>query len=139
MKNITDLSLSMIAKYCGQLTHLDIQDCTNITDYGVSIISQECKNLEDLNLNGCGNVSNSIVSYICHYNRSLKILDLRNTKINGDAIVYILGNLVELENLKISGLPLKKRKCQFNAPPQFKIPQIIRYILLLWFIERFNI
>jgi len=107
MKNITDLSLSMIAKYCGQLSLLDIQDCANISDYGVSIISQECKNLENLNLNGCQNVSNNIVSYLCYYNRSLKILDLRNTRVTGDAIVYILANLVELENLKISGLPIR--------------------------------
>jgi len=106
MKKLTNLSLSMIAKYCKNLTHLDIQECNKITDFGVSIVSQECKLLENLNLNDCSNVSNDIIPYLCFYNRSLKELDLRNTKVNGEAIVYILANLFEIEKLKISGLSL---------------------------------
>jgi len=109
MKKITNLTLSMIAKYCKNITHLDIQDCVNITSFGVSIVSQECKLLEIFNLNNCINVTNDIIPYLCFYNRSLIELDLRNTNINGDAIVYILANLSEIEVLKISGLSVNSK------------------------------
>jgi F-box/leucine-rich repeat protein 2/20 len=106
MKKITNLTLSMIAKYCKNLTHLDIQDCINITDFGVAIVSQECTHLEILNLNGCNEITNEIFPYLCFYNRSMKELDLRNTKVNGEVLVYILASLSKLEKLKISGLSL---------------------------------
>jgi len=105
MKNITDLSLSMIAKYCKALIHLDVQECSHISDYGISIVSQECKLLEILNLNGC-NLTNNFVDYLCFYNQSIKDLDLRNTKVNDVAIGKIISTLFNLESLKISGLSL---------------------------------
>jgi len=108
MKNITDLSLSMIAKHCKSLTHIDVQECYNITDYGVSLISQECKLLEHVNVNGT-NVTNNFIPYICFYNHLIKELDLRNTKVCGDALGKILANLLKLESLKISGLSFEKK------------------------------
>jgi len=108
MKNITDLSLSMIAKYCKSLTHIDVQECANITDYGVSLISQECKLLEHVNVNAT-NVTNNFIPYICFYNPALKELDLRNTKVCGDALGKILANLLKLESLKISGLSFENK------------------------------
>jgi len=105
MKKITNLTLSMIAKYCKNLTHLDIQEC-NITDFGVAIVSQECNHLEILNLNDCNEITNEVLPYLCFYNRFIKGLDLRNTKVNGEALIYILANFSNLEKLKISGLSL---------------------------------
>jgi hypothetical protein len=112
MKNITNLSLSMIAKNCKKLVSLDIQDC-NISDYGMQLISQECPSLESLNLSQCTEITNQVVPYFCYHNKSLKFLNIRQTKIDGGGISSLLKSLPLIENLNICGLSASNEDLTF--------------------------
>ena len=84
--NFTDtFSLFIIAKYCSNLLHLELKNCSLVTDQGVEEICKECKLLEKLNCAGCIYLSNiSLISAGALEN--LKSLNLSQTIINDTGV-----------------------------------------------------
>jgi hypothetical protein len=95
--NFTDtFSLFKIAKYCSNLLHLELKNCSLIKDQGVEEICKECKLLERLNCAGCVYLSNiSLVS--ASELENLKSINLSQTIINDTGMYEFL----EKSNVKI--------------------------------------
>ena len=59
---LTDASLSILAEWALQLTHLNLEWCYHFTDQGVRRVIQRCTNLQFLKLEGCKQVTEKVLS-----------------------------------------------------------------------------
>ena len=74
--NITDASLSEVARGCSTLHTLDLTDCSNITDASISEVARRCSNLQSLNLTQCENITDTSVIEVARQCSNLHTLNL---------------------------------------------------------------
>lgn len=63
-KQVSDISLSWIAKYLQNLEHLELSGCRNITNDGLLCIAWYLKKLKKLELRSCWQVCNDGIAYL---------------------------------------------------------------------------
>ncbi|GJJ68018.1 hypothetical protein EMPS_00364 [Entomortierella parvispora] len=80
-KQLSDLSLILLAASCPQLSLLDLAGCTKITNRGLDALLENCGNMSSLNLaNGTRALSDRTLEGIAkRWGRTLKSLNLANT------------------------------------------------------------
>jgi len=74
--NITDLSVSEVARRCSKLHTLDLQGCWKISDLSVSKVARRCSKLHTLNLQGCWKITDLSVSEVARRCSKLHTLNL---------------------------------------------------------------
>jgi len=101
--NITNVSLSLIAKHCKNLSVFYAPEC-NISDYGIQILAQECKaNLTVVDLNDCSAITDQVFHYLCYFCPNLKRIRVRGTKVTTVGLSVALKQFALIE-LNIHGL-----------------------------------
>jgi len=102
--NITDSSLSDLAKFCKNIAILNVSENDKISDYGIQIVAQEAKNnLKYLNVNDSPEITDQTMYYLYHYCDKLTSLLLRGTKVSKEVISQLIGRF-ELRELNLQGL-----------------------------------
>ena len=78
--NLTDASVSEVARRCSKLHTLNLRGCYNITDASVLEVARQGSNLQSLNLAGCNITDASVVAVArgCSNLQSLGIRTCRN-------------------------------------------------------------
>ena len=74
---ITDLSVSEVARRCSKLHTLDLEGCWKITDASVSEVARLCSKLHTLNLRWCESITDASVSEVARRCSKLHTLNLR--------------------------------------------------------------
>ncbi|XP_060110337.1 F-box/LRR-repeat protein 2-like [Heteronotia binoei] len=74
--NITDASLTAIARHCRSLEHLSLSHCMNLTDKGFAEAANTLPRLQHLVLSGCNQLTLQTLRAIGRECRQLKCLDV---------------------------------------------------------------
>lgn len=102
-KKITDLELERITNFCGpNLTDLDLHSCWQLSDRSLSQIARVCYNLEVLICHGCWEFTSTGVSMIARACPGLKKIDFSNCRKLDDQSVISLISVNEIEDLTFS-------------------------------------
>jgi len=118
---ITNVTLSLLAQYCHQLTDVIAPNCPSISDHGVCLISQELKaSLRVLDLNGCTSISDKTLLYLGHYNPNLTHLRLKDTSVSSLLLSKLILKL-SLVELCVQGLRLTDNFLELILQSQAKL------------------
>jgi len=77
--DITDISITELAKNCAKLTEIYLSGCKNIRDKSIEMITEYCPNIRVLELNNCSFISNVSLFYIASKLEFLEKLHLQYT------------------------------------------------------------
>ena len=101
-QNITDASLSKVARGCSNLQSLNLFDCSNITDASVSEVARRCSNLQSLTLNGCWNITDTSLSGVARGCSNLQALNLLNcSNITDASLLEVARRCSNLQSLDL--------------------------------------
>ncbi|KZC13764.1 F-box/LRR-repeat protein 14 [Dufourea novaeangliae] len=103
-KQVSDISLSWIAKYLQNLEHLELGGCRNITNDGLLCISWYLKKLKRLDLRSCWQVCNDGIAYLAAGgNFALEYLSLQDCqRVTDEALRHISTGLTTLKSINLS-------------------------------------
>ena len=99
-----DFALFLIARYCHDLTFLDISDGMHFSDRYIRLLFLSCPKISNLSLKFCKNISATGFKAITNSNLPLRVLDISYcNSVTNSTIINFKDSIQNLEKLNVRG------------------------------------